>query len=142
LIKVQLEDFNVNELIEKIRTRDSGCIVTFIGTVRDYSGNNNVNKMSLEVYEEMAVDVLEKISDEAKKLFSLNGVNVVHRYGELFVGDNIVFIGVSAGHREQGFEGCHYIIDELKKRVPIWKKEYTPEGEHWVEGERKEGGSD
>lgn len=136
MIKLQLEDFIVDDLIEKIRTRDSGCIVTFIGTVRDYSGNKNVSKMKLEVYEEMALDELEKISEEAKEFFSLNCINIVHRHGELSVGDNIVFIGVSAGHRDQGFEGCRYIIDELKKRVPIWKKEYTPEGEYWVEGER------
>jgi molybdopterin synthase catalytic subunit len=135
LIKVQLEDFHVDELIEKIRTRDSGCIVTFIGTVRDYSGSKNVSKMSLEVYEEMALNELEKISEEAKELFALNCVNIVHRHGELSVGENIVFIGVSAGHRDQGFEGCRFIIDELKKRVPIWKKEFTPEGEFWVEGE-------
>jgi len=86
-------------------------------------------------FSKAALDELEKISEEAKELFGLKCVNIVHRHGLLSVGDNIVFIGVSAGHRDQGFEGCRFIIDELKKRVPIWKKEYTPEGEYWVEGE-------
>jgi molybdopterin synthase catalytic subunit len=138
VIKIQREDFDVYKLTDRIRTRESGCIVAFIGTVRENSKGKEVTRMSLEVYEELATRELKKITDEATEKYTLNGVNIVHRYGDLLVGDNIVFIGVSAGHREQGFEGCRYIIDELKKRVPIWKKEYTEDGEEWVEGEKIE----
>lgn len=138
MIKIQKNDFNVKELIDQIRTDDSGCIITFIGTVRDHSQGVEVTKMSLEVYEELAARELESICREAEKRFKVNKVSIVHRCGELGVGDNIVFIGVSAGHRQQGFDGCRYIIDELKKRVPIWKKEHTPQGEQWVEGEKLE----
>ena len=94
--------------------------------------------MSIEVYEDMARTQLEAIVGEAEDRFDVDRVEVVHRYGDLAVGDNIVFIGVSAGHRDEGFEACRYIIDELKKRVPIWKKEYTPDGVVWVEGDRRE----
>jgi molybdopterin synthase catalytic subunit len=138
MIKIQQEDFDINKLINRIRSCDSGCIVSFIGTVREHSRGKEVTRMSLEVYEELALSELKRITEEASEKYSLNEVYIIHRFGDLLVGDNIVYIGVSAGHREQGFGGCRYIIDELKKRVPIWKKEYTEDGEEWVEGEKIE----
>ena len=63
---------------------------------------------------------------------------IVHRYGEFKVGDELVFVAISAGHRREAFEACQYFIDELKQRVPIWKKEVTPDGSYWVEGEKRE----
>jgi len=94
--------------------------------------------VAIEVYEEMAVKQLSMIRDEALERFGVHEVAVVHRYGDLEVGDNIVYIGVSAGHREEAFQACRYVIDELKERVPLWKKEYTADGEVWVEGDRRE----
>jgi len=142
VIRVQREDFDVGGLHASLKTRGSGCVVTFVGTVRDTSDGRPVSRMSIEVYEGMARAQLEAIAGEAAERFSVDRVEVVHRYGDLEVGDNIVFIGVSAGHRDQGFEACRYMIDELKKRVPIWKKEYTPDGIVWVEGDRREQGPD
>jgi molybdopterin synthase catalytic subunit len=138
VIRIQREDFDVDGLHASLKTRGSGCVVTFVGTVRDTSAGRPVSRMGVEVYEDMARAQLEAIVGEAEDRFRVDRVEVVHRYGDLEVGDNIVFIGVSAGHRDQGFEACRYIIDELKKRVPIWKKEYTPDGVVWVEGERRE----
>jgi len=138
LIRIQREVFDVGGLHESLKTRGSGCVVTFVGTVRDASEGRPVSRMSIEVYEDMARTQLEAIVGEAEDRFDVDRVEVVHRYGDLAVGDNIVFIGVSAGHRDEGFEACRYIIDELKKRVPIWKKEYTPDGVVWVEGDRRE----
>ena len=138
MIKIQREDFDVGGLHASLKTRGSGCVVTFVGTVRDTSDGRPVSRMSIEVYEGMARAQLEAIAGEATESFGVDRVEVVHRYGDLEVGDNIVFIGVSAGHRDQGFEACRYMIDELKKRVPIWKKEYTPDGVVWVEGDRRE----
>jgi molybdopterin synthase catalytic subunit len=138
VIRLQREDFDVGGLHRSLKTRGSGCVVTFVGTVRGTSAGRPVSRMGVEVYEDMARAQLEAIVGEAAKKFGVDRVEVVHRYGDLEVGDNIVFIGVSAGHRDQGFEACRYIIDELKKRVPIWKKEYTPDGAVWVEGERRE----
>ena len=138
MIRIQREDFDVGGLHRSLKTRGSGCVVTFVGTVRDASAGRPVSRMSVEVYEGMARAQLEAIVGEAAEKYGVHRIEVVHRYGDLEVSDNIVFIGVSAGHRDEGFEACRYIIDELKKRVPIWKKEFTPDGVVWVEGDRRE----
>ena len=138
MIRVQREDVDINAVLEAVKSARSGCVVSFLGTVRDVSEGRSVERMSIEVYEEMAVKQLSIIRDEALERFGVHEVAVVHRYGDLEVGDNIVFIGVSAGHREEAFQACRYVIDELKERVPLWKKEYTADGEVWVEGERRE----
>jgi molybdopterin synthase catalytic subunit len=136
LICVQREDFNVNELLTKLSSRSTGCTVSFLGTVRDVSMGKEVSRMSIEVYENMAVSELERIKAEAVERYGVDDVAIIHRYGDLDVGDRIVFIGVSSGHRAEAFDACRYIIEELKVRVPLWKREYTPDGEVWVEGER------
>ena len=138
MIRVQLDDFDVGELLDAVRRPSSGCVVSFVGTVRDTSKGRRISRMSIEVYEEMARSQLEAIRAEALERWGVDEVAVVHRYGDLDLGDSIVYIGVSAGHREEGFAACRYVIEELKKRVPIWKKEVTPEGEVWVEGDRHE----
>jgi molybdopterin synthase catalytic subunit len=138
MIKVQLEDFNITDLVTQLKSKENGCVVTFLGTVREHAQGKKVACMTLEIYPEMAISQLDEIRKEALDKFGVNGVIVVHRYGDLLVGENIVFIGVSAGHRAEAFEACTYIIDELKQRVPIWKKEYTPDGTYWVEGEKHE----
>jgi molybdopterin synthase catalytic subunit len=138
LIRVQKEAFDVGAILDTVRSPSSGCIVSFVGTVRDTSNGRLVSRMGVEVYEEMARSQLEAIRKEAMERGGVQEVVVVHRYGDLEVGDNIVLICVAASHREEGFAVCRYVIDELKRRVPIWKKEYTPEGEVWVEGDRSE----
>lgn len=138
MIKIQHEDIDVETVLESVKSPSSGGVVTFLGTVRDNAKGHNVEQMSIEVYEEMAYKQLEAIESEAQEKFGVHKIAVVHRYGDLKVGDNIVFIAVAAGHREEAFDACRYIIDELKQRVPIWKKETTPEGEIWVEGEKHE----
>ena len=138
MIKIQSEDIDISSYLDMVRTPDSGGIVTFLGTVRDNAKGRKVAKMSIEVYEAMALTQLEAIRSEAIEKFGVNEVVVVHRYGDLDVMDNIVFIAVSSGHRKEAFKACMYVIDELKQRVPIWKKEITPEGDFWVEGEKHE----
>lgn len=138
MIKIQEEDIDIPKYLDMVRTPESGGIVTFLGTVRDNAKGRIIAKMSIEVYEAMARSQLEAIRSEAIAKFGVNKIVVVHRYGELDVMDNIVFIAVSAGHRKEAFNACMYVIDELKQRVPIWKKETTPEGDFWVEGEKRE----
>jgi molybdopterin synthase catalytic subunit len=138
MISVQREDVDIDAVLEAVKSAKSGCVVSFLGTVRDVSEGRSVQRMSIEVYEEMAVKQLSMIRGEAMERFGVHEVAVVHRYGDLEVGDNIVFIGVSAGHREEAFRACRYVIDELKERVPLWKKEYTGDEEVWVEGDRRE----
>ena len=138
MIRVQVEDFDVGALLEAVKSPSSGCAVSFVGTVRDTSRGREISRMSIEVYEDMARSQLEAIRAETLEKYGVDQVVVIHRYGDLDVGDNIVYIGVAAGHREEGFAACRYVIEELKKRVPIWKKEFTPDGEVWVEGDRHE----
>ncbi len=138
MIKVQREDIDIQGALNSVRSSDTGGIVTFIGTVRDNAKGRKIAKMNIEVYEAMALKQLNEIRAEAIEKYSVNEITVIHRYGDLDVGDNIVFIAVSAGHRREAFEACMYVIDELKQKVPLWKKETSPEGDFWVEGEKRE----
>jgi molybdopterin synthase catalytic subunit len=138
VIKIQREDINIKKYLDMVRTPNTGGIVTFLGTVRDNAMGRRIAKMEIEVYEAMAQNQLEAIRGETIEKFGVNEIVLVHRYGELDVMDNIVFIAVSSEHRKEAFSACIYMIDELKQRVPIWKKETTPEGDFWVEGEKHE----
>jgi len=91
--------------------------------------------MELEAYEDVAIQELEKIARDATHQFNLLHVDIIHRIGSLAVGENILIIVVSAGHRPEAYDGSRYIIEEIKKGVPIWKKELTKKGGRWVPGE-------
>lgn len=136
VIEIRREDFSVDEVVEGLLTDGMGAVVTFLGVVRDSSEGKPVEHIEIEVYEEMAYKQLEAIRDEAVENFGVEEVSVIHRYGALKVSENIMMIAVGAAHRGEAFEACRYVIDNIKKRVPIWKKEVTPDGESWVEGER------
>jgi molybdopterin synthase catalytic subunit len=128
MIDITEKDFSIDEAVERARRPEIGAIVTFLGTVRD----DGITSMELEAYREAAMPELEKIRDEAVARFDLQSVEVIHRVGSLHIGDNIALIVCGAAHRQSAFDGCKYIIDELKARVPIWKKEVLSEGERWV----------
>jgi molybdopterin synthase catalytic subunit len=128
LIEITKDDFSIEEVVRRAKRPDAGAIVTFLGTVRD----DDILKMELEAYKEAALPELERIRDEAFSRFDLKGVDIIHRIGSLSVCDNIALIVVSAGHRKEAFEGCAYILEELKRRTPIWKKEFRKDGERWV----------
>ncbi len=113
------EDFDIGALTEEVRNRMSGAIVTFIGTVRD----DGMRALEYEAYTEMARKKLEELTREAAERFDLKDAVIVHRTGRLEIGENVVFIAVSAPHRAGAFDGCRYIIDKIKEVVPIWKKE-------------------
>ncbi|MBN1236575.1 MAG: molybdenum cofactor biosynthesis protein MoaE [Methanotrichaceae archaeon] len=129
MIEITEKDFSLDEMIKRARSKDAGAIVTFLGTVRDDDG---IERMEVEAFLEAAQAELEAIEEEARSRFSLRAVEVVHRTGSLAVGESIVAIVCSAGHREAAFSGCRYIIEELKKRAPLWKKEIGDKGERWV----------
>lgn len=133
MITVTRDDFSVDEELKRLNKPSVGGLVSFVGTVRAESEGEPVESMEIEVYPEMAVKQLEAIRGEAISKFGVEDIRVIHRYGDLRVGDNIVLIAVSAGHRAEAFDACRYVIDELKKRVPIWKREHTPRGARWVE---------
>ena len=111
----------------------AGAVVTFTGCVRLQGERGELLAMELECYPGMTESSLAAIVEEARQRWELLAVRVVHRVGRLLVGEEIVFVGVSARHRAVAFAAAEFIMDYLKTRAPFWKKEVTADGEYWVE---------
>ena len=133
-VRIQQEDFSQDDEISALRasSKRMGGIATFIGCARDFSEGRSVSKISFDAYGSMAEAEMNKLRAEAIAKFSLLDARIVHRVGVVGAGEQIVFIATGAEHRAPALQACHWLIDELKLRVPIWKKEITPEGESWV----------
>ena len=123
---------SVDEVLAAVRSDEAGGIVCFIGTVRSASGGFGVERVEVETSEELAVPDLERICAAAAERFRIIGMSVAHRKGALKVGEVIVAIAISAVHRAEAFDACRFVIDELKKTTPIWKKEFGPTEGRWV----------
>lgn len=134
LISVSEDPISARALEALVRRDAAGAIVTFEGTVRDHSGEKATEYLEYEAYGAMVVKVVNEIVVAAKERWPLLAVAVHHRTGRLGVGEVSVAIAVSSEHRGPAFEGCRYIIDELKLAAPIWKKEVGPDGSEWVSG--------
>jgi molybdopterin synthase catalytic subunit len=133
-VSVQVEDFSVGAEYEALAEGSAaGAVVTFIGKVRDMNLGDNVTGLSLEHYPGMTEKALAEICDQAKQRWPLLNVRVIHRVGDLDIGDQIVFVGVSSAHRGAAFEACEFVMDYLKTKAPFWKKERTTEATRWVE---------
>ena len=112
-----------------------GARSVFEGTVRDTNDGHDVKKLEYECYESLAIKEGNKILGEAIEKFGLIDAFCIHRIGTLEVGETAVIVVATSGHRNEAFKGCRYIIDEVKSRVPIWKKEYYQDGEtEWLKG--------
>jgi molybdopterin synthase catalytic subunit len=133
-VRIQQEDFSQDAEIAALKasSKRMGGIATFLGCARDFSEGRDVSKISFEAYGSMALAEMRKLREEAISKFDLLDARIVHRVTTVQAGDNIVFIAAGAAHRAAAFDACRWMIDELKQRVPIWKKEVTPEGESWV----------
>jgi molybdopterin synthase catalytic subunit len=120
-----------------------GALVTFEGWVRNNNDGRDVQALEYEGYEALATREGERIVAEALQRFDVSRAGCVHRLGLLQIGELAVWVGVSAGHRDAAFAACRYIIDEVKSRVPIWKKEFYASGDSgWVNCERCSAGHD
>jgi molybdopterin synthase catalytic subunit len=135
LVRVQRENFSIDQEIDRVRSRSSriGGISTFLGTARDWSKGRDISSMTFEHYEGMAQKKLREIRERALEDFDVIEILILHRYGPINIGENIVLIVVGAEHRADAFKACKWCIDELKQIAPIWKLEHTPKGEVWVE---------
>ena len=133
-VRIQQEDFSQDEEVAALKgsSKRMGGIGTFIGCARDFSEGREVEQISFEAYGSMALSEMRKLRTDAIEKFKLLDARIVHRIGTVQGGDNIVFIAAGAEHRVAALEACRWIIDELKQRVPIWKKEVTPQGDAWV----------
>ncbi len=134
MIKIQKEDFNVEEEIKSIKKihSDVGAVTSIIGYVRDNNNNSNVESINLEVYEKMAHKQFEKIMKEANFKWNLIDTLIIHRYGKLQVNDKIVLVANFSSHRKDSFEACNFIMDYLKKDAPFWKNEFYDKKNEWL----------
>lgn len=135
MVTVQNEDFDVAHEYAALcaKAPNSGAIVTFVGRVRDYGDNKDVETITLEYYPGMTEKTLQKIIEEANEKWAIQAVRIIHRVGELAAGAQIVFVGVASSHRANAFAACEFIMDFLKTKAPFWKKEKTADGQQWVE---------
>ena len=133
-VRLQQQDFSVDQELAALRAGATrmGGIATFIGCARDFSEGRAVTEISFEAYGSMAIAEMNQLRDEAIRKFALLDARIVHRVGVVSAGEQIVFIATGAEHRAPALQACHWLIDELKQRVPIWKKETTPQGDAWV----------
>jgi len=134
-VKVTKDDFSIDEACREITTSRTGGIVTFIGVVRGEDGDERTESIEIEAYEEMATKELESLREQAIRKYGLEDLSIIHRVGQLFPGDNIVLIVAAGAHRPECFEAARFIIERIKKLVPIWKRETSSSGKKWVEGE-------
>lgn len=128
VIAITKDDIDIAKLISDAKRPQTGGLVVFVGTVRD----DGIEAIDFESFDEAALSDLYNIADEAEKKFSLTSVDIIHRNGLLKVEETILVIVAGAGHRAEAFDGCRYILEEIKRYVPIWKKDIIKDGgEHW-----------
>ncbi len=122
-------------LVAAAKRGEDGAVVAFDGIVRNHSRGCRTLHLDYEAYEEMAVKQMDALGREARSRFGVRHVAIVHRLGRLAIGETSVLIVVASAHRAQAFDACRWIIDTLKKTVPIWKKETFADGAVWADGE-------
>lgn len=133
-IRVQRGDFNIEREVRGVKAVSGriGGVAVFIGVARDFSRGKTVNKLFYEHYPAAAQKKLGDIRRKALQKFDIMEASIIHRTGEIKPRENIVMIVVGAEHRADAFKACKWCIDELKRTAPIWKKEFTENGEYWV----------
>lgn len=134
-ISIQTQDFNLSDevgLLEQDNLSD-GAVVTFTGRVRNKNEGLDVKGLYLEHYPGMTEKSLAKIIATAKERWQIGRVRVIHRIGQLALGEQIVFVGVTSMHRQDAFAAAEFIMDYLKVQAPFWKKELTELGEKWLD---------
>jgi molybdopterin converting factor subunit 1 len=133
--ELTVEPIDVGEVARRMVPTECGATVTLDGYVREVTKGRRTLFLVYEAYAPMAVKELRRLGREAHSRFEIAHIGIVHRTGRLEIGETSVVISVSAPHRRAAFEACEWAIKELKRTVPIWKKEYYEDGEVWVEGE-------
>jgi molybdopterin synthase catalytic subunit len=135
LVRITSDPISADEAIAFVADPGAGGTCVFLGTVRDHSGAGDVGGLSYEAWDELALRRLGEIAGEAFVTWSIRKMAILHRTGDLAVGEVSVVVAVSAEHRAEAFEACRHGIERLKEDVPIWKKEHLRAGEsHWVMG--------
>jgi molybdopterin synthase catalytic subunit len=126
---------DTSSLLKAIRQPEDGAAVVFEGIVRNHTRGRRTLYLDYEAYEEMALKQMEELAERALEDFKVRDVVMVHRFGRLEIGETSVLIAVVSAHRAAAFDACRWLIDTLKRTVPIWKKEYFEDGAVWADGE-------
>lgn len=131
-VRLEAAPIDVPRCLAFVQGPGQGAIVLFLGQVRDATGERAVTRLDYEAYPTMALSEMEALARTALEQHGAARVSLVHRTGELAIGETAVAIAVSAGHRPAAFAACRWLIDTLKQRVPIWKKEWYDDGSAWI----------
>lgn len=134
IIEHSPSDLDPDALRTKLNTEGCGSIVSFIGLTRAFEGENEVLQLEFDAWIEKLPLVLNQLAESAVETFKVHSVAISHRTGIVLPGENIVCIHVSSPHRKEGFSACAWLIDELKKQAPLWKKEVRSDGVRWKGG--------
>lgn len=134
MIELREDALSPDVCLAAVRRSGSGGIVLFIGSVRDFSEGHEIEHLEYEAYVPMAEEKLQQVIDEACERWPVQAMAIQHRLGRLEIGDDAVVIAVACPHRAEAFAACRYAIDRIKEIVPIWKKEFSPDGAVWVGG--------
>jgi molybdopterin synthase catalytic subunit len=129
------ELIDIQTIRKNLERAEDGSALFFDGIVRNNTRGRRTLFLDYEAYESMALNEMEKLAQAALEQFKVRDVCLVHRLGRLEIGETSVLIGVASAHRVAAFEACRWLIDSLKKTVPIWKKEYFEDGAVWADGE-------
>jgi len=134
-VRVQAEDFDVGAELARLTEGNHaiGGVAVFVGLVRDLAGGSEISAMTLEHYPAMTEKMLAEIEAEAQARWPLEASLVIHRYGRLEPGDQIVMVATASAHRQAAFEACEFLMDWLKTKAPFWKLEETEQGAQWVD---------
>lgn len=132
MIHLTSKEIDIHRMTDSVRHRSAGAVVSFLGTVREFTDGEQTSFLVYDAYEQMATASMQELEEEVRRLYPVLEVSIVHRTGRLELGDVSVAIAVSAPHRGQAFDAAKWLIDTLKNRVPIWKKEHYTDGrEEW-----------
>lgn len=126
---------DITSVARRVVPPECGATVTLDGYVRQFTKGRETLHLVYEAYEPMAVKEMQKLVEQAKREFEISNVGIIHRLGKLEIGETSVVISVAAPHRRAAFAACEWLIKELKRTVPIWKKEVYADGEIWIEGD-------
>ena len=129
------ETLDIGQIARRVVPSECGATVTLDGYVRRFTKGRETLYLFYEAYEAMAIKEMQKLIEKARRDFDISSVGIVHRLGKLEIGETSVVISVAAPHRKAAFTACEWLIQELKRTVPIWKKEVYADREIWVEGE-------
>lgn len=133
MIEITHQPIETDKVLASVQADQAGASVLFVGTTRQFTGEKKTLKLDYECYEKMAIKKMHQIRDQAMEQWPVNECSIVHRVGTIEIGESSIAVAVSTPHRVASFEAAQWLVDTLKKQVPIWKREYWADGtQQWV----------